>query len=210
MTEMAEWFQGAVQWLVALVEQLGVLGIFIMTFVESTFVPVPSEMVMIPAGYLIQQGKLPLVLVFPASVLGTIGGAYFNYWLARHLGRALFLRYGKYFLMTPEKLTKMESFFANHGAISTFIGRLIPGIRHYISFPAGLARMDRRSFITYTALGGALWMGILLALGYVIGANKELLHTYMPLIKGGLVAFVALLAGGYIWRTKRRAAASRQ
>jgi len=87
---LIQWVEMTVHWLVTFVESLGVLGIFLMTFVESTFVPIPSEAIMIPAGYLIQQGKLPLVEVFAVSVLGTIGGAYFNYWLASHLGRGLF------------------------------------------------------------------------------------------------------------------------
>lgn len=202
---MMQWFETVVQSLVALVEHLGVAGIFIMTFLESTFVPIPSEMTMIPAGYLIQQGKMDLLSVFVASVIGTVGGAYFNYWIAQHFGRGLFLRYGKYFFMTPEKLAAMEKFFESHGAISTFTGRLIPGIRHYISFPAGLAQMDLRKFITYTAIGGALWMAVLLALGYYIGQNKELMVMYLPRIKGGMFAFIAVLVVVYVWRHKRKA-----
>ncbi|MDX2095191.1 MAG: DedA family protein [Alphaproteobacteria bacterium] len=205
MEALAAWFDAIVQWLVAFVEHLGVLGIFIMTFLESTFMPIPSEITMIPAGYLVQQGKLPLLGTLIASIIGTIGGAYFNYWIARHFGRGLFLRYGKYFLMTPEKLLKLERFFARHGAVSTFIGRLIPGIRHYISFPAGLAQMDRRTFLLYTALGGALWMSTLIALGYYIGQNKALMVTYLPMIKGGIFLFVLVLLAVYTWHCKRRA-----
>lgn len=209
MEALAQWFDAVVTWLVAVVEHLGVLGIFIMTFLESTFMPIPSEITMLPAGYLIQQGKLELFSVLAASILGTVGGAYFNYWLAKYFGRGLFLRYGKYFFMTPQKLAKLEAFFEKHGAISTFIGRLIPGIRHYISFPAGLARMPRRPFIIYTALGGALWMSVLIALGYHIGENKELMVTYLPIIKGGIFLFIALLTIFYVWRGKRRARAAK-
>ena len=200
---LTQWFETVVQWLVAFVEHLGVLGIFIMTFLESTFMPIPSEITMIPAGYLIQQGKMDLVGVLIASIAGTIGGAYFNYWIARKYGRGLFIRYGKYFMMTPLKLAKLESFFEKHGAISTFIGRLIPGIRHYISFPAGLARMDLKKFVIYTALGGAIWMSILIALGYYIGENKELMTTYLPIIKGGMFLFIVLLMVGYTWRRRK-------
>lgn len=201
---MAVWFDTLVQWLVALVEHLGVLGIFIMTFLESTFMPIPSEMTMIPAGYLVHQGKMELIPVFIASVAGTVGGAYANYWIAKHFGRGLFLRYGKYFFMTPEKLAKLETFFARHGAVSTFTGRLIPGIRHYISFPAGLAQMNQKQFLTYTALGGALWMTVLLTLGYHIGANKEMMVKYMPMIKLGIFVFVFLIGAVYILRQKRK------
>jgi membrane protein DedA with SNARE-associated domain len=199
------WLETFIHWLVAVVEHLGVWGIFIMTFLESTFMPIPSEITMIPAGYLVQQGKMDLVSVLLASIVGTIGGAYFNYWIARRYGRGLFLRYGKYFMMTPEKLVKLESFFEKHGAISTFIGRLIPGIRHYISFPAGLAKMDLKKFIIYTGLGGAIWMSVLLALGYHIGENKELMTVYMPMIKGGMLAFILLFGTFYIVRHNRRA-----
>ena len=198
------WFTEAVNWLVLTVGQMGVIGIFVMTFLESTFLPIPCEIVMIPAGYLIHQGVFAWYVVWPVSIAGTIGGAYFNYTIARLLGRRLFLRYGRFVLMPPEKLAKLESFFTNHGAFSTFIGRLIPGVRHFISFPAGLAKMDQRTFIFTTAAGGALWMGILLLLGYHIGANKELLIAYMPFIKGGVVAFIVLLTAVYVWASKRR------
>lgn len=196
----AQWFDAVVQWLVAFVEHLGVLGIFIMTFLESTFMPIPSEITMIPAGYLVQQGKMDFITVLLASIVGTVGGAYFNYWIARHFGRGLFLRYGKYFLMTPAKLQKLESFFEKHGAISTFIGRLIPGVRHYISFPAGLAQMKRRTFIIYTALGGAIWMTVLITLGYHIGENRALMVKWLPLIKGGMLLVILVLVAGYIIR----------
>jgi len=199
---LTQWFDTVVHWLVAFVEHLGVLGIFIMTFLESTFMPIPSEITMIPAGYLIQQGKMDLMSVLIASIIGTVGGAYFNYWIARKYGRGLFIRYGKYFMMTPAKLNKLESFFEKHGAISTFIGRLIPGIRHYISFPAGLANMDLKKFVIYTALGGAIWMSVLIALGYYIGENKELMTTYLPIIKGGMLLFIVLLMVTYTWRRR--------
>ncbi len=203
MDIIAQWFEQLVHWLVAFVEHLGIWGIFIMTFLESTFMPIPSEITMIPAGYLVQQGKMDLWSVLSASIVGTIGGAYFNYWIARKYGRGLFLRYGKYFLMTPEKLTKLERFFEKHGAISTFTGRLIPGIRHYISFPAGLAKMDLKKFVIYTGLGGAIWMSVLLALGYHIGENKELMTVYMPIIKIVMLSAIVLLGGFYIWRHNR-------
>ncbi len=204
MEVIAEWFEQLVHWLVALVEQLGVLGIFIMTFLESTFMPIPSEMTMIPAGYLVQQGKMDMLSVFVASVLGTVGGAVFNYVLALYLGRRVFLRYGKYFFMTPAKLSKIEGFFARHGAVSTFTGRLIPGVRHYISFPAGLAKMNLKTFTLYTALGGAVWMAVLMTLGYHIGANKELMVKYLPMMKLGIFVVVGLIIGLYMWRQRRK------
>lgn len=206
MDAITVFVEQAIHWLVVVVAQLGLAGIFIMTFLESTFVPVPSEMTMVPAGYLVQQGQMGLASVFFASVLGTIGGAYFNYWIAKHYGRRLFLRYGRYFFMPPEKLEKLERFFASHGTISTFTGRLIPGVRHCISFPAGLARMDAKRFLLYTAAGGALWMTVLITLGYYIGANQALVVKYISLIKLGIVGTVVLMAGVYILHHRTRRA----
>lgn len=202
-----EWLHQAVEWLVGFVHELGYLGIFLMTFVESTFVPIPAEVTMIPAGYLVQQGHLKFAYVLAVSIAGTVGGAYFNYWLAKHYGRDLFIRYGKFFMMTDAKLAKLERFFAKHGAISTFTGRLLPGIRHYISFPAGLARMDVRKFFIYTALGGAIWMTVLVCLGYYIGENKELATKYLPMIKLVILGLLFTGGGWYVWRHYQRAKA---
>lgn len=190
--------------IVEFVKQFGYFGIFIMTFVESTFLPVPSEITMIPAGYLVHQGHMHAAWVLLASITGTIGGSWFNYWLAKHYGRRLFLRFGKYFFMTDEKLKKIEDYFRDHGPISIFTGRLIPGIRHYISFPAGLAEMNLRKFIIYTGLGGGIWMATLTFLGYHIGENEDLLRQYILPIKLGIVLVVAILAVGYIWRHRRK------
>lgn len=197
-----------VTWLVDVVHHLGYVGIFIMTFVESTFVPIPAEVTMIPAGYLVHQGKMQFLPALVASVFGTVGGSYFNYWIAKKYGRDLFIRYGKYLMMTPAKLTKLENFFHEHGAISTFTGRLIPGLRHYISFPAGLAQMKLSKFVIYTALGGGIWMSVLLGLGYYIGENEELVMAYLPMAKLGVIALVVLVGGFYVLRARKRAKAA--
>jgi membrane protein DedA with SNARE-associated domain len=201
-----EWAHQAVAWLVDTVHHLGYFGIFMMTFVESTFVPIPAEVTMIPAGYLVQQGKMAFIPVLLASIAGTVAGAYFNYWLAKKYGRDLFIRYGKYLMMTDAKLLKLERFFHSHGAISTFTGRLIPGIRHYISFPAGLARMEVRKFLGYTALGGAIWMTVLVTLGYFIGQNEALATKYLPRVKLVIILVLALAAYLYFRSAKRKAA----
>jgi len=106
-----EWLKDIVEWLVQFVQHLGYIGIFIMTFIESTFVPIPAEVTMIPAGNLVQQEKMHFWMVFAAAVSGTMGGAYFNYWIAKHYGRDLFKRYGKFFMMTDAKMYKLELFF---------------------------------------------------------------------------------------------------
>jgi len=202
-----DWIHQAIAWLVDFVHHLGYFGIFLMTFVESTFVPIPAEVTMIPAGYLVQQGKMAFFPVLIAGIVGTVAGAYFNYWLAKKYGRDLFIRYGKYFMMTDAKLAKLERFFQKHGAISTFTGRLLPGIRHYISFPAGLAQMNVRSFFLYTALGGAIWMTVLVCLGYYIGENEDLAKKYLPMIKIGILVVMVAFGTFYVRRATRRAKA---
>ena len=150
-----------VNWIVQTVGSLGYAGIFIMMFLESSFFPFPSEVVMIPAGYLASKGEMSLTLALIAGIAGSLGGAIFNYFLAVKFGRAFLLKYGKYLFLKDGALDKLEGFFKNHGEISTFSGRLIPGVRQYISLPAGLARMNLAKFSFYTALGAGIWVVVL-------------------------------------------------
>ena len=195
--------QEVLRWLVQTVGDLGYPGIFIMMALESTFVPIPSEAVMIPAGYLVQQGSMNFPLSLLCGVTGSIAGAYFNYFLARRLGRPFILKYGKYAGVSKEKFLKVDEYFHNHGEITTFIGRLIPVVRHLISFPAGLGRMNHLKFTSYTALGAGFWVTVLLGLGYLIGENQELIKKYLSQITVGLIIVSGLIVAVYIyWRKK--------
>jgi membrane protein DedA with SNARE-associated domain len=192
-----------VQWIVDTVGSLGYIGIFIMMFLESSFFPFPSEVVMIPAGYLASKGEMSLSLAIAIGILGSLAGALFNYFLAVKFGRVFLLRYGKYLFLKEESLDKLEKFFNNHGEISTFSGRLIPGIRQYISFPAGLAKMDLLKFNLYTALGAGIWVTILALLGYFIGENEELVKEYLHNATLGVLVFIGGLIAVYIvWKKK--------
>lgn len=195
--------QEALGWLVQTVGDFGYPGIFIMMALESTFVPIPSEAVMIPAGYLVQQGRMNFLLSLLCGVTGSIAGAYFNYFLALWLGRPFILRYGKYAGVSREKFLKVDEYFHNHGEITTFIGRLIPVVRHLISFPAGLGRMNHMKFTAYTALGAALWVTVLLGLGYLIGENEDLIKKYLSQITVILLIGCALLVAVYIYWKRR-------
>src|SRR3990172_1221937 len=133
-------------WLVDTIGAMGYPGIFLLMAMESSVIPVPSELVMPPAGYLAQQGKMnPYWAVFWGTV-GSLAGAYANYFAAHHLGRPLVLRYGRYVGIGEHKFAKVERFFLEHGEISTFVGRLFPVVRHLISIPAGLAGMNHLRF----------------------------------------------------------------
>lgn len=124
---------------------------------ESSVIPIPSEIIMPPAGYLVHEGKMNMVLVIVSGTLGSLFGAYVNYFAAHWLGRPLLVKYGHYVLIREETLVRVERYFAEHGEISTFIGRLLPVIRHLISIPAGLAGMNHLKFSLYTLLGAFLW-----------------------------------------------------
>ena len=131
-----------INWLLNTMNAMGYPGIFVLMAMESSIIPVPSELVMPPAGYLAQQGKMNIWIAILMGTVGSLAGAYANYFTARWLGRPLVLKYGKYVWITEEKFAKVESFFLKHGEISTFIGRLLPVIRHLISIPAGIAGMN--------------------------------------------------------------------
>jgi len=183
---------------------MGYLGIFFLMLIESSFIPFPSEIVLVPAGYLASKGDMDISLILFASLMGSIGGALINYFGALYVGRKFLLRYGKYVMIKKETLDKMEEFFKKHGAISTFTGRLIPGIRQLISIPAGLSKMNLKVFIFYTSLGALLWSIILVALGYLIGENQELIKEYLSQIVTITLVCVAIISALYIYNHKRK------
>ena len=190
-----------INFIVQTVGEWGYAGIFLMMFLESSFFPFPSEVAMIPAGYLAHQGQMSLVLAWCAGTAGSLAGAVFNYYLCYFFGRELVLKYGKYVGITKVKMRKFEAFFNKHGEISTFNCRLIPGIRQYISLPAGLARMNIFKFCLYTALGAGIWVAVLLAVGWYLGKNYDK-DTFSHIVVA-LLAAVGLLTALYIVYVKR-------
>jgi len=187
-----------IQTIVATVGAWGYPGIFLLMALESSFFPFPSEVVMIPAGYLAYKGEMNLALAILSGVSGSLVGALFNYWLALKLGRPFLMRYGRYVLIKEHTLQRMEDFFARHGHISTFTGRLIPAVRQYISLPAGLARMNLAVFSLYTALGAAIWVTILAVLGYTLGHNEEAIRANLQLITLVMLGAIAVLVLLYV------------
>lgn len=187
-----------VNFIVDTVGSLGYIGIFVMMFLESSFFPFPSEVVMVPAGYLAATGEMNLFLAIAIGIFGSLAGAVFNYYLAKKYGRAFLSKYGKYVLVKEETLQKMEDFFDKHGPISTFSGRLIPAVRQYISLPAGLAKMDLWKFSLYTSLGAGIWVLILTLLGYFIGHNEALIKEYLHIIVITILVLLAVLIFFYI------------
>jgi membrane protein DedA with SNARE-associated domain len=170
--------QELITWLLATILKLGYPGIFLLMAMESSVIPVPSELVMPPAGYWAAEGKMNMVAAILCGTLGSLVGAYVNYFAARHLGRPLLLKYGRYVWITEEKFARVETFFLRHGEISTFIGRLLPVVRHLISLPAGLSGMNHLRFSLYTLAGAGIWVTVLTLIGYFIGENQQLIMQY--------------------------------
>jgi len=167
-----------VDWLLQTIGALGYPGIFLLMAMESSIIPIPSELVMPPAGYLAQKGEMNMAAAIACGTVGSLFGAYANYFAAQYLGRPLLLKYGRYVFITEEKFAKVEKFFLKHGEISTFIGRLLPVVRHLISLPAGLAGMNHLKFSFYTLLGAGIWVTVLTFIGYFIGSNQDLIMEY--------------------------------
>ena len=189
--------QEIINYLVQTIGQMGYLGIFLLMLLESSFFPFPSEVVMIPAGYLAFKGDMSVYMVLFSGILGSLAGAWLNYILALKFGRKFLQK-----IISEEKIKKLDDFFRTHGHISTFTGRLIPGIRQYISFPAGLAQMDGILFSIYTILGAGIWAIVLTFLGYFIGDNQQLIHQYLQEITVGIFISILLLSGMYYRKIK--------
>ncbi len=190
---MIEYIHNILAWITNFVETFGYFGIFFMTFVESTFIPIPSEITLIPAGYLIAKKEMSLFPVMFVSLTGTLLGSLFNYGISYFFGRKLFINYGKYFFLKEGQLLSIELFFNKYGSISTFFGRMLPGIKHFISFPAGLAKMNIKLFLLYTLAGSSIWLSFLLYLGHVIGENQDMISLYIAKFNK-IIGFIALIA----------------
>ncbi|WP_434113331.1 DedA family protein [Methylocaldum sp. GT1TLB] len=194
-----------INWLVTTIGAMGYTGIFLLMAMESSVFPIPSEIVMPPAGYLAQQGKMDMILVILSGTAGSLVGAYANYFVARWLGRPLLIKYGKYVWITEEHFNRVEKFFLAHGEISTFVGRLLPVARHLISLPAGLANMNHLKFSFYTLLGAGIWVSVLSWIGYFIGENQELIARYSEHAVIDVILFSIVLVGIYVAIHRRRA-----
>ncbi len=189
---MTEFFINYIELAAAHAHVWGFVIIFVLMAVESSFIPFPSEVVMIPAGFLAVRGELTFGAPVPdismaifCGLAGSLAGAYFNYYFALILGRPFLYKFGKYFFLKPAMLERAEEIFREYGDITTFVCRLIPAIRQLISLPAGLARMSLLRFTIFTSLGAGIWTAILAFTGYYLGhLSKEM--TYRDLVHKGI------------------------
>ncbi|MFW5619188.1 MAG: DedA family protein [Campylobacter hyointestinalis] len=195
--------ESIINFLVDLVADWGYIGIFLLMALESSFFPFPSEVVMIPAGYLVFIGDMNMFLAFLSGASGSLFGALFNYYLCYFFGRPFIEKYGKFVGITEEKMRKFETFFEKYGEISTFNCRLLPGIRQYISLPAGLAKMNIFRFSLLTTLGAGIWVAILMAIGYILGDQEELIKEYLHIITIALIFVVFFITAVYLYIKKK-------
>lgn len=187
--------------------------VFLFMAVESSFIPFPSEVVMIPAGFLAARGELGMSPVAAAAaatavgVAGSLAGAYMNYFLALWVGKPFLERYGKWFFLSPAALDRSCEVFNRYGAATTFVCRMIPAIRQLISIPAGISRMPLWSFTLFTALGAGVWTAILSAVGFTLGCaagemsylelcvrGKDMASAHLPTV----IAAALILVGVHV------------
>ena len=188
------------------------LAIFVFMAIESSFIPFPSEVVMIPAGFFAARGELgsgspvaALLLAVAVGVAGSLAGAFVNYYLALWVGKPFLEKYGKWFFLKPAALDRACEVFNRYGAATTFVCRMVPAIRQLISIPAGIAKMPLGAFTLFTALGAGVWTGILAAVGYGLGKSagdisylelctkgKEMASANLPLVIGGALVLGVL------------------
>tara|TARA_Y100000310_G_scaffold267555_2_gene279604 strand:+ start:1655 stop:2272 length:618 start_codon:yes stop_codon:yes gene_type:complete len=198
-----------IDFLILTIGSWGYLGIFLLMTVESSFIPFPSEVVLIPAGVLIATGEMALASVFIAALFGALFGALINYFLALHLGRKfinnLVKKYKRFILISEKNILRSEKYFDKHGELTIFVGRLIPGIRQLISIPAGFAKMNILKFSIFTILGAGIWSGVLIYLGYIFGNNLELLKSNLNILTIIILSLAAIIVAIYtIWFIKHK------
>jgi len=204
---MIEYFQSLADWYMS---HMNYLTITLLMAIESSFIPLPSEVVNPPAIWqALKTGELNVYLVVVFATIGAVFGALFNYLMARWLGRVIVYSFaeskvGKLFLLNQAKVEHAEAYFNRHGRSSTFIGRLIPGIRHLISIPAGLARMNIKKFVLYTALGSGIWHIILATLSYYLYSQQDLLMKYMHELSYILLGLGVLFVSYLVWKYKKK------
>lgn len=194
------------QWVLSTIISAGYPGVFVFIMLESTLVPIPSELVMPAAGWLASQGKFSLPVILVINSVAAMVGSGLCYAIGVVGGRPFLVKYGKYFLVRQHDIARTEAFFARHGKKTILIGRFLPGIRHVISVPAGIARMPLPGFFLQTFLGATIWGGVLILLGYYVGANWEAFARTLKRVDLliGTILVLALVALGIRFVVRRR------
>ena len=188
-------------WISNLISAIGYFGVFILMVMESMIFPVPSEAVMPFAGYLASTGRFDFILVLVISTTGTLVGSLISYYIGLK-GEYLIRKYHKLLLLNEHHLDYTNKFFIRNGSKTIFIARFIPVIRHLISIPAGMGKMDLKKFIVYTLLGGFIWNFILTYFGYKLGENWRLISNYSKIIDIFIIALIIIVIAYFVYTKK--------
>ncbi len=189
----------------AIIEKIGYLGIFILMTLESALVPIPSEIVMPFAGFLVWSGKMDLTLVVLSGTLGNLVGSFILYKLGEGPGLKFIEKYGKYFMIGEPEVAQAQQLFSRYGSLIIFTGRMLPAVRTVISLPAGISRMNLPKFLAYTFLGSVPWNLALTYVGLVLGEHWVVIEKYARVLDYVVIvlAIIAVLAF-YIYKTRNR------
>jgi len=192
-------FKGLIDWYMTTLKTGGYPIVGLLMAIESSIVPLPSELIIPPAAHLAHTGQIPLSLtgIIIAGTIGSWIGATAMYWAARLAGRPLVMRYGSYILIPPKKIEGAERWAAHYGSMGIFISRLLPVVRHLIGIPAGIVRMDYRAFSIYTVLGSGIWCGVLCYVGIKMGQDEQLMKGELHRITIWLGGAMLILGGMY-------------
>lgn len=185
---------------VSAIGALGYSGVFILMLAESCGIPIPSEVIMPFAGFLVSSGRMNFWLVVFLGAFGNLVGSILAYYIGARGGRPLLNKYGKYVLISGHDLDLADSWFARYGQATVFFGRLLPVARTYISFPAGVARMPIKKFCFYTFIGALPWCALFAWLGVKLGDNWDLIRQKLHNFDLAMAVLLALLVGWYVWR----------
>jgi len=200
MSFLTDLFAAIGSFALTIISTFGYAGIFFLMMLESMVLPVPSELVMPFAGFLVEKGTFTFLYVILASTLGSIAGSLIFYYIGKTGGHSLVERYGKYVLINHEDVRMTEEWFNKRGELTIFLARLIPVIRHLISLIAGIGKMNVKKFTVYTIIGAALWNAILAYLGFILGQHWEEVNQYTDQISIVIVVLIIVFAIYFIYR----------
>lgn len=185
---------------ISVISSGGYFGVFLLMVFESMILPVPSELVMPFAGFLIASGEMNFLWVVIFATLGSLVGSLISYYIGKYGGNRFVKKYGKYFLLNQEHLENTEKWFSKKGELTILIGRFIPIVRHIISIPAGMGKMNIKRFMIYTVIGAGIWNAFLTYIGLVLGNNWESISQYSDYVSYGVLVILIIVVVWFVYR----------
>ncbi|MFL6344464.1 MAG: DedA family protein [Nitrososphaeraceae archaeon] len=207
MAIVIEFLKPLVEFIMSFIAQLGYTGIFFLMILESALIPIPSEIIMPFSGFLSSTGRLDPLLVTLSGSLGNLVGSVLTYYLGIKAGRKFILKYGRYIFFKKEHLESTENLFERYGDRISFAGRLLPGIRTYVSLPAGIGKTNFTKFVAYTFAGSLIWNSMLTYVGMSLGSNWKNIDKYSAYLDVAALLAIAAFIIWFVYNTKRKSKA---